>query len=108
MNASRIKIAVLDTGIDWGDSFIRGARERLKGWRNWADDRQQLDEREQVYDASGHGTHVAALLLKTSPESDVYVGRVADANGCMIAPEKIAEVSQIFLFWNPLNDPSLH
>jgi hypothetical protein len=51
---------------------------------------------------------VAALLLKTSPESDVYVGRVADANGCMIAPEKIAEVSQIFLFWNPLNDPSLH
>jgi hypothetical protein len=97
MNASRIKIAVLDIGVDWEDSFIRGARERLKGWRNWANNQQELDKREQVHNASGHGTHMAALLLKTSPESDVYIGQVADANGCIITPEKIAEVCLIFL-----------
>lgn len=92
MDVSRIKVAVLDTGIDWEDSYVRGARDRIQGWRNWADDRKELDEQKGVRDASGHGTHVAALLLKTSPESDIYVGRVADANGSMITPEKIAEV----------------
>lgn len=92
-DAPRIKIAMLDTGIDWNDPYILGASDRIQGWMNWADDRQEADERKKVHDAFGHGTHVAALLLKTSPESVLYVGRVADANGCTITPEKIAEVS---------------
>jgi len=96
MNASRVKVAVLDTGIDWSDPFVRGAKDRIKGWMNLADDREEADQRKSVHDASGHGTHVAALLLKTSPESDLYVGRVADSNGCTITPEKIAEVSIVF------------
>jgi len=90
--ASRVKIAVLDTGIDFEDSFIRGAKDRIQGYKNWADDRKDLDDRQQVYDASGHGTHVTALLLKTAPEADVYVARVADQNGCLVAAQKISEV----------------
>jgi hypothetical protein len=91
--SARVKVAILDTGIDLEDSFIRGAKDRIRDCKNWADDREDLDDRHQVHDASGHGTHVAALLLKTAPEADVYIGRIADQNGCMISPEKISEVS---------------
>lgn len=91
--SSKVKVAILDTGVDLEDSFIRGAKDRIRDCKNWADDREDLDEHHQVHDASGHGTHVAALLLKTAPEADVYIGRIADQNGCMISPEKISEVS---------------
>lgn len=89
---SRVKVAVLDTGIDWNDSYIRGAKERIKGCKNWADDRQEDEGQQEVHDTSGHGTHVTALLLRTAPEALIYVSRVADQNGDMVSAEKIAEV----------------
>ena len=95
MDASRVKVAVLDTGIDWADPFIRGIKERIQGWKNFADNLQNVNGPEEVHDAAGHGTHVAALLLKTSPESDVFIARIADSNGSMVEPEKIAEVCPI-------------
>jgi hypothetical protein len=49
-----------------------------------------------TFDASSHGTHIAALLLQIAPDCDVYVGRVADASGKMVAPDKIAEVRSTF------------
>jgi hypothetical protein len=94
---SRVKVAVLDTGIDWSDSYIRGAEDRIVEWKNWADDRDDKDSQHQVYDSAGHGTHVTALLLKTAPEAKVYISRVADQNGAMIAAERIAEVSLFIL-----------
>ena len=97
---SRVKIAVLDTGIDWSDSYIRGAKDRIEGWKNWTDDRQDQDIKQQVYDSSGHGTHVAALLLKTAPEAKIYVSRVADQNGIMTSAEKIAEVGLVLFGLN--------
>jgi subtilisin family serine protease len=97
LDTSRVKIAVLDTGIDWSDSYIRGAKDRIEGWKNWTNDRRDQDAKQQVYDSSGHGTHVAALLLKTAPEAKIYVSRVADHNGMMTSAENIAEVGP-FLF----------
>lgn len=93
IETSRVKIAVLDTGIDWNDSYIRGAKDRIVNWKNWADDRQDKDSQQQVHDSAGHGTHVTALLLKTAPEAKIYVSRVANHNGAMISPEMIAKVS---------------
>lgn len=94
---SRVKIAVLDTGIDWSDSYIRGAKDRIMEWKNWADDRQEQDSQQRVHDDAGHGTHVTALLLKTAPEAKIYVSRVADQNGATISAERIAEVSLLVL-----------
>jgi subtilisin family serine protease len=94
---SRVKVAVLDTGVDWNDSYIRGAKDRIMEWKNWADDREGQDSQQQVHDDAGHGTHVTALLLKTAPEAKVYISRVADQNGSMIVAERIAEVSLLIL-----------
>lgn len=94
-DASRVKVAIFDTGVDWNDPYIRGAKERIVKWRKWAGDREceAPGSPQQVHDEAGHGTHITALLLKIAPEAEVYVGRVADGNGAMVAAEKIAEVS---------------
>jgi hypothetical protein len=42
---SRVKIAVLDTGIDWSDSYILGAKDRIADWKNWAGDLQDRDSK---------------------------------------------------------------
>jgi subtilisin family serine protease len=90
---SRVKIAVLDTGIDWSDSYILGAKDRIADWKNWAGDLQDRDSKQQVHDNAGHGTHVTSLLLKTAPEAQLYVCRIANQNGAIVSPKKIAEVS---------------
>jgi subtilisin family serine protease len=99
-DASRVRVAVLDTGIDWNDPLIRGAKERIVEWKNWAGDRedQAPDSPHPVHDEAGHGTHITALLLKIAPEAKVFIGRVADRNGAMVAAEKIAEVSFLNVF----------
>ena len=97
---SRVKLAVLDTGIDWKDPLIRGAEDRIMEWKNWADDRKGQGSPQQVHDSVGHGTHITALLLDTAPEAKLYIGRVSDEVGAIIAPERIAEVSLPLLWWS--------
>jgi len=105
---SRVKVAVLDTGIDWSDSFILGAKDRIIEWKNWTDDREDQECRQQVHDSAGHGTHVTALLLKIAPEAKVYISRVANQHGAMVGAEKIAEVSLRILFPNNFSSKNFY
>lgn len=83
-----IKIAVLDTGIDLKHSSIRAAKKqnRLKTLKSF------VKGDESVGDSHGHGTHVAALLLKVAPDSQLYIAKVA-SSGKIPADHNIAEVS---------------
>jgi hypothetical protein len=92
-NSSRVKVAVLDTGLDWTDKYIRGAKlvGRIKGFKNFAGDREGQQKAECVDDDFGHGTHVTALLLKTSVGTDVYIARVA-SGGKLGDPAHVANV----------------
>jgi subtilisin family serine protease len=68
-----VKIAVLDTGIDLNHPTIKGAvnMRRIKTSKSFVkDDKTPQDE-------NGHGTHVASLILKVAPESELYVGKIA-------------------------------
>ncbi|KAL8296209.1 hypothetical protein RB601_003593 [Gaeumannomyces tritici] len=89
---ARIKVAILDTGLDLTHPTIKDdCRGRIKDWKSWLPGRAGTD----VCDASGHGTHVAALLLDIAPESDVYIAQiadaVADADPQTVSPHQIAE-----------------
>ncbi|KAM7211767.1 hypothetical protein V8F06_012869 [Rhypophila decipiens] len=69
----RVKIAVLDTGIDLGNTAFKDKeiRKRIK---------KRVDFVEKDGDATdicGHGTHCVAVLNKVAPWADIYVGRVA-------------------------------
>jgi subtilisin family serine protease len=78
---ARVKIAILDTGIDWEHPYIKGAEDQIKKSRNFVGDRPGQDGKEQVKDDAGHGTHTAALLLKTVPGADIYIARVTAKTG---------------------------
>ncbi|KAL8364522.1 hypothetical protein RB595_003685 [Gaeumannomyces hyphopodioides] len=89
---ARIKVAILDTGLDLTHPTIKNdCRGRIKEWKSWLPGRAGTN----VCDASGHGTHVAALLLDIAPESDVYIAQiadaVADADPQTVSPHQIAE-----------------
>ncbi|PON28461.1 hypothetical protein TGAM01_v202955 [Trichoderma gamsii] len=85
---SRIKVAILDTGLDRRHPFIQARNERIKDIRSWVNN---LDGKQDpsTGDVSGHGTHVADLLLDVAPDCDVYIARIAEYNP--IGPDLIAK-----------------
>lgn len=74
-NVSTVKVAVLDTGIDYSHSFF--ASDRL------------LDSETNLYnvnstsqDDHGHGTHVAGIIYNNTPENVKIIGyKVLNKNG---------------------------
>jgi subtilisin family serine protease len=87
----RVKIAVLDTGINTNHEFIRGARSRIKGRKSFVKDDASIE------DNDGHGTHVAASILDVAPDAEVYIAKVA-TDMEIPSGHKIAEVSGLLLF----------
>lgn len=80
ITGKKIKIAILDTGIDKKNkdlTFVKGI--------NFTSNNQN-----QFQDDNGHGTKIAGIigarknnynLLGIAPESDLYIAKVADENG---------------------------
>ncbi|KAK0727292.1 peptidase S8/S53 domain-containing protein [Lasiosphaeria miniovina] len=71
----RIRIIILDSGVDETDSLIRPAikfgrinTQKSRSFVGCPDEWRQ--------DSCGHGTHVAQLLLKTAPAAEIYVGKI--------------------------------
>ena len=81
----RVKIAVLDTGLDEQDLDFKTRRKTI------IEDRRQqqpgrIDDPVKAItsftggpaiDDNGHGTHVAGLLLRTAPEADIFVAKIS-------------------------------
>jgi hypothetical protein len=82
----RIKIAVLDTGVDTSHNFIRGAKKRIEVLPSYVkDDSSKMD-------SYGHGTHVAGLLLAVAPEAQLIIFKIASCSK-IPANHQIADVS---------------
>ena len=84
---TRVRIAILDSGIDSTDSFLDKQMGRVK-YRSFLGD--QFPERPE--DTVGHGTHTAALLLTVARNADVFVGRIT-ADGEQWKSQQLVEVS---------------
>ncbi|KAK2608930.1 hypothetical protein QQS21_002506 [Conoideocrella luteorostrata] len=72
----RIRIAILDTGVDVNNPFFRGVRQRrvkkdspFKGYKSFVGNLET--------DTFGHGTNVAASLLRIAPEADLYIAKIS-------------------------------
>ena len=69
-----LRIAVLDSGINFLDNgFNAEERERIKG-------RELSIESSPDDDAVGHGTNMAAIILRVTVNAHVYIGKVTDSN----------------------------
>lgn len=85
-NQRRVRIAILDTGVDATHPQIQVAWDsnRIVAYfpestNSTADsDTKSLD---QLRDEHGHGTHGTSVLLRTAPNASIYVARVADEDG---------------------------
>ncbi|KAL2196896.1 peptidase S8/S53 domain-containing protein [Corynascus similis CBS 632.67] len=71
----RVKVGILDTGIDMKNAVFRReeVRSRIKKRVDFCDPNGKGSCR----DRCGHGTHCAALINRIAPAADIYVGRVA-------------------------------
>ncbi len=76
----RVKIAILDTGVDLNHPFIKAAQMRIRKEYSRRDspirlvkDFTDLGEA----DKDGHGTLTTTLLLRVAPRADIYVAKVA-------------------------------
>ena len=94
----RTKIAVLDTGIDLRDPYIRSQKGRIKEMQNWVPNEKGFVVLKDVADSFGHGTHVIGLVLKVAPCADICVGRIASGKSLENGETYVAEVqSQVYL-----------
>ncbi|CAN9186583.1 unnamed protein product [Alternaria alternata] len=76
----KIKIAILDTGIDkshpevvreWYDE-VSNNQGRIRGFKDFVHD-------DIPKDVSGHGTHIAGIILELSSNTHVYIGRIVES-----------------------------
>ncbi|KAM0710563.1 hypothetical protein Q7P35_002234 [Cladosporium inversicolor] len=68
-NEQRIKVAVLDTGVDINHLDIKG---NVHSHKSFIDGDSGKDH-------SGHGTHIAGIILGLTTNVDLYIGQVIDS-----------------------------
>ena len=104
----RIKIAILDSGIDsshteiaqnivqpWPDHCTSETKAKIKAEndcraiKKWQGFPHTLDPRQ---DALGHGTHIASVILKTAPYAALYIARIFNDHGQMCELDELEKV----------------
>lgn len=74
------RIAILDTGLDMNHpDFLYDIerRQRIREHKNFTNSKRAPGD-DDMYDASGHGTHVTGIILDFAPEAQVYVAKIAE------------------------------
>jgi subtilisin family serine protease len=108
----RIKVAILDTGLDGTHPFLSSAPwketdvgDRVKGsiWfdkqgqkhvgRPWSVWKKTQRPEEEYLDLHGHGTHCAGLVLEIAQSANIYIARVGGGNQAP-DPASIGKVSR--------------
>jgi subtilisin family serine protease len=83
----RVRIAILDTGVDENNRFFRGVRLSRRS-RDVPFKAVQSFVGEPKADTFGHGTNVAALILKMAPEADLIIAKISHS-------QEVDQASQI-------------
>lgn len=102
---SRIKIAILDTGISTKDTalsevcqMIKESREKKRYPKSFWNPIRAVESFTDGdgEDTVGHGTHVALMALKAAPHADFYIAKIS--NGLAFDnTDSVAKVRRISL-----------
>lgn len=89
-DSNRVKVAILDSGIDTQHTDIDALSDRIKSIRSWVDGKAGVEDWSGG-DVSGHGTHVSGIILDLAPDVDIYVARITKTRE-PDDPDQIAKV----------------
>ena len=87
----KIRIVVLDSGVDDTDPKIRFAIKFKRINENKS--KSFVGRPHEWQDTHGHGTHVTRLLLETAPAAEIYVGKIC--TGKMINDKCLPGIAQV-------------
>ncbi|KAH7378165.1 hypothetical protein BKA64DRAFT_251663 [Cadophora sp. MPI-SDFR-AT-0126] len=87
----RVKIAILDTGIDISHPDFKEDQSASRWNRRIKAPEDFLNPEGKAYDTCGHGTYCVGLLRRVAPEADIYVARVAKDFDSNLDPEVVAK-----------------
>lgn len=79
----KVRIAILDTGVDMGHRMIFSLRPQIRDGASWVEGTWKID-------ADGHGTHTTSIIGELAPSAHIYMGKIAVAKPGM--PDEIARV----------------
>ncbi|KAG4438864.1 hypothetical protein IFR05_005653 [Cadophora sp. M221] len=76
--SGRIRVAVLDTGLDLPEEAEWAYEDRIGGQRSWLSENERLGQilQKDQGDYDGHGTHATSLLLQVAPDVEIFVAQV--------------------------------
>ena len=89
----RLKIAILDSGFDSEHSYFYEDL-RIKDAQSWVQGPPNED-------TSGHGTHIAGIILDLTRNADIYIGRITETKN-LSDLTRIPEVSSFSVLWRNL------
>jgi hypothetical protein len=95
----RVKIAILDTGVDHKHVFIDGAKSgevpRLIECCSFVGDSDGATDNSRTQDTDGHGTHIAGLIMDLAPCAEIYVAKISNERKVYKEKNRIADVRNL-------------
>jgi subtilisin family serine protease len=88
---NRVKIAVLDSGVDLSHPKIRSNIEEIEGFNPEPVVSKSFVGPDDSLDPLGHGTHITGTILSIAQGAKLFVGRVVRKDK-RVDPEALAEV----------------
>jgi hypothetical protein len=85
--AKRLKVAILDTGIDSNIIDFKD-ESRIICQKSFVED--------DTRDTSGHGTSIAGIILDLTTNVDIYIGKIMSSRHCQ-GRGQIVKVSGLIL-----------
>lgn len=89
-DSPRVKVAVLNTGIDLDHPFTEIAN--IGDCKDFVDE-SNVDDDMKVPDYIGSGTHQVSILSEMAPEAELYVGRIT--KGRYFTSEGIGHIARV-------------
>jgi len=86
----RVRVAILDTGVDITHPDMQAALER-----NQLVARGFPASLDPFRDRHGHGTHGVSVILKTAPNVVVYIARMVDDDGKIMEEGEYLETVKV-------------
>jgi Subtilase family len=87
-----VRVALLDTGVDSRHPEFQEALKfnKIRAFRGFP---ASLDP---ISDRNGHGTHGASVFMRTATNAELYIARIADDEGVIVADKAYAAVVEVF------------